>query len=84
MKCSFSDTYSSLNELKGILQIPSNDGVKSFLKRAKESQTLFNPFKGFRVLPHYDSWELACKMNPLIDVQGCFCETDNYLRAKFT
>jgi hypothetical protein len=65
-------TVFNFQELKGILQIPSNDGVKSFLKRAKENQTLSNPFKGFRVLPHYDSWELACKMNPQAYIS---CET---------
>ena len=65
-------TVFSFQDLKEILQIFSNDGVKSFLKRAKENQVLFNPYKGFRVLPHYDARELACKMKPQAYIS---CET---------
>ncbi|MDR3169259.1 MAG: hypothetical protein LBU27_05930 [Candidatus Peribacteria bacterium] len=55
-------TVFSFQELKEILQISSDDGVKSFLKRAKKNQTLSNPHKGFRALPNYDYRELACKI----------------------
>ncbi len=65
-------TVFSFQELKEILQIPSDDGVKSFLKRAKENKTLSNPYKGFWVLPNYNPWELSCKIKPRAYIS---CET---------
>jgi hypothetical protein len=65
-------TVFSFQELKKLLNIPTNAGVKSFLQRAKHNQTLNNPFKGFRALPHYNTRELACKIKPQAYIS---CET---------
>ncbi|MDR0650607.1 MAG: hypothetical protein LBG59_04310 [Candidatus Peribacteria bacterium] len=65
-------TVFSFQELKQILKIPSDAGLKSFLQRAKEKKALSNPFKGFRALPNYDPRELACKIRPQAYIS---CET---------
>jgi hypothetical protein len=57
-------TIFTFQEVKEILQIPTDEGVKSFLKRAKKNQALSNPYRGFRALPNYDTFELAYKMRP--------------------
>jgi hypothetical protein len=65
-------TVFTLPELKEILGIFSDSGVKSFVKRAKANQTLSNFFKGYWTLPNYNPWELAHKMKPQSYIS---CET---------
>lgn len=65
-------TVFSFQELKEILQIPSEAGLKSFLWRARENKALSNPYKGFRVLPHYNTRELSYKIKPQSYIS---CET---------
>jgi len=63
-------TVFSFQELKTILQIPSEAGLKSFLQRAKHNKALTNPYRGFRALPNYNTWELACKIKPQAYISG--------------
>jgi hypothetical protein len=55
-------TVFSFQEVKDILQIPTDAGVKSFLQRAKANDALLNPIKGIWALSVYDPKELACKL----------------------
>jgi hypothetical protein len=55
-------TAFTFQEVKDILKIPTDAGVKSFLQRAKANGALLNPIKGIRALPVYDKHELACKL----------------------
>ena len=65
-------TVFTFQEVKKFLEIPTDAGVKSFLQRAKENNSLSNPHKGFWALPHYNPRELACKVNPEAYIS---CET---------
>jgi len=57
-------TVFTFQEIKDILCIPTDAGVKSFLQRAKKSRNLLNPRKGIRTLPVYNMHELAGKLFP--------------------
>ncbi len=65
-------TVFSFQEVKQILEIPTEAGTKSFLQRAKANRSLANPYKGFRTLPNYEPFELACKIKSKAYVS---CET---------
>ena len=73
-------TVFSFQELKKLLKIPSEAGLKSFLQRAKKHQTLSNPFKGFWALPNYNVQELACKIKPKAYIS---CETVLFQQGVF-
>lgn len=55
-------TIFTFQEVKNFLKIPTDAGVKSFLQRAKANQSLYNHYKGYRALPNYNPYELACKI----------------------
>lgn len=57
-------TVFTFQEIKQILGIPTNAGVKSFLQRAKKDQRLLHAQKGVRTLPVYNQFELAGKLFP--------------------
>ena len=65
-------TVFTFQEVKNILKIPTDAGTKSFLQRAKANESLYNPYKGFWVLPNYEPLELACKIK---DKSYISCET---------
>jgi hypothetical protein len=57
-------TVFTFQEVKDILSISTDAGVKSFLQRAKKSGSLLNPRKGVRTLPVYNMNELAGALFP--------------------
>jgi hypothetical protein len=73
-------TVFSFQELKEILNIPTDRGLKSFLWRTKENKVLSNPYKGFRALPNYDTWELSYKMKTQSYIS---CETVLFKEGAF-
>lgn len=57
-------TVFTIKEIKDLLEIHTDEGVYSFLKRSKKAGDLLNPKKGIRTLPVYDMNELAGKLFP--------------------
>jgi len=73
-------TVFTFQEVKNIIEIPSDAGTKSFLQRAKEKKLLLNPYKGYRTLPYYDDFELACTIKSVAYIS---CETVLFREAVF-
>lgn len=55
-------TVFTVDELKKLFSDYSQDGLNNFLRRAKNNNILYNVRNGIRVLPNYDTMELACKI----------------------
>lgn len=63
-------TIFRFQEIKELLGIPTDEGLKSFLRRAKAQKVLLNPVKGIWTLPHYDPLVLACVLKPWSYISG--------------
>lgn len=57
-------TVFTFQEIKKILGIPTDAGVKSFLQRAKANRLLYGHYKGIRTLHNYDPFEFAQIFRP--------------------
>lgn len=73
-------TVFTFQELKTMLEIPTEAGIKSFLQRAKDRKILLNPYKGYWTLPHYNEFELACAIKSSAYIS---CETVLFREAVF-
>jgi len=55
-------TIFSIDDIQKLVSFPSKDAMNKFLQRAKKDKILLNPYKGYRALPNYEPYELACKI----------------------
>jgi hypothetical protein len=55
-------TVFTLQEIQTILEIPTLQGVKSFLRRAKKNNSLIHIRQNIRALPNYDHREVVQKI----------------------